>query len=44
MDLGVILHKSAKFSRQCVEAEKEPNSTVGTIIRKIVNRVKDTIY
>ena len=31
MDLGVIMHKSAKLSRQSVEAEKEANSTVGTI-------------
>jgi len=34
MDLSVIIHKSAKPSRQCVEAEKEPNSTVGIIIIK----------
>ena len=44
MDLGVIMHKSAKPSRQCVEEEKEANSTVGTIRRKTVNRVKNTIY
>ena len=33
MDLGVIIHKSAKPSRQSahVEAEKEANLTVGTI-------------
>src|SRR6218665_4045720 len=43
MDLGVIMHKSAKLSRQSVEAEKEANSTVGTIRRKIVNSVKDTL-
>ena len=34
MDFGVIMHKSAKPSRQCVEADKEANSTVGTIRRK----------
>ena len=43
MDLGVIMHKSAKPLRQCVEAEKQPNSTVVAILRKIVNRVKDKI-
>ena len=36
MDFGVIMHKSPKPSRQCVEADKEANSTVGTIRRKIV--------
>jgi len=43
MDFGVIMHKSAKPSRQCVEADKEANSAVGTIRRKIVISVKDTI-
>jgi len=43
--LGVIMHKSAKLSRQCahVEAEKEANLIVSTIWRKILNRVKDTM-
>jgi len=36
IDFGVIMHKSAKPSRQCVEADKEANSTVGTIRMKIV--------
>ena len=43
MDVGVIMHKSANPSRQCVDTEQEANSTVGKIRRKIVNRVKDTI-
>jgi len=43
MDLGVIMRNSAKPSRQCAHVEAEANLTVGTIRRKIVNRVKDTI-
>jgi len=31
MDFGVIMHRSAKLSRQCVEAEMEANSIGGTI-------------
>src|SRR6218665_686038 len=38
------MHKSAKPSRQCFEAAKEAISTVCTIIRKMINQVKDTIY
>jgi len=45
MDLGVIMHKSAKPSRKCThaEAEKDANLTVGTIQNRIVNLVKNTI-
>jgi hypothetical protein len=42
-DLGVIMHKSAKPSRQCAEASKKANSTLGRIRRTIVSRDKDTI-
>jgi hypothetical protein len=42
-DLGVIMHKSAKPSRQCTEAAKKANSTLGMIKRTIVTRDKDTI-
>ena len=43
MDVGVIMHKSAKLSRQCFEEERKANLAVGTIRRKIVNRVMDAI-
>ena len=42
-DLGVIMHRSAKPSRQCTEASKKANSTLGMIRRTIVTRDKDTI-
>src|SRR6218665_1178415 len=42
-DLGVIMHRSAKPSRQCTEALKKANSTVGMIRRTIVTRDKDAI-
>ena len=42
-DLEVIMHRSAKPSRQCVEASKKANSTLGMIRRTIVTRDKDTI-
>ena len=42
-DLGVIMHKSAKPSRQCAEASKKANSTLGMIRRTTVTRDKDTI-
>ena len=42
-DLGVIMHKSAKPSRQCAEAAKKANSTLGMIKRTIVTRDKETI-
>ena len=42
-DLGVIMHKSAKPSRQCAEASKKATSTLGMIRRIIVTRDKDTI-
>ena len=42
-DLRVIMHKSAKPSRQCAEASKKANSTLGMIRRTIVTRDKDTI-
>ena len=41
-DLGMIMHKIAKPSRQCAEAAKKTNSTLG-LIRTIVTREKDTI-
>src|SRR6218665_1632722 len=42
-DLGVIMHRSVKPSRQCAEASKKANSTLGMIRRTIVTRDKDTI-
>ena len=42
-DLGVIMHRSAKPLRQCAEASKKANSTLGMIRRTIVTRDKDTI-
>src|SRR6218665_3600351 len=42
-DLGVIMHRSAKPSRQCAEASKRVNSTLGMIRRTIVTRDKDTM-
>src|SRR6218665_2667058 len=42
-DLGVIMHRSAKPSRQCAEASNKANSTLGMIRRTIVTREKDTI-
>src|SRR6218665_1072934 len=42
-DLGVITHRSAKPSRQCAEASKKANSTLGMIRRTIVTRDKGTI-
>src|SRR6218665_2112943 len=42
-DLGVIMHRSAKPSRQCAEASKKANSTLGMIRRTIVTRDKDRI-
>src|SRR6218665_583297 len=41
--LGVIMHRSAKPSRQGAEASKKANSTLGMIRRTIVTRDKDTI-
>ena len=37
-DLGVIMHSSAKPSRQCVEAAKRANRILGMIKRTIVSR------
>src|SRR6218665_2148824 len=42
-DLGVIMHRSAKPSRQGAEASKKANSTLGMIRRTIVTRDKDII-
>src|SRR6218665_773802 len=42
-DVVVIMHKSSKPSRQCAEASKKANSTLGMIRRTIVTRDKDTI-
>jgi len=41
-DLGVIIHRSVKLSRQCAEAAKKANSTLGMTRRTIVTRDKDT--
>src|SRR6218665_36439 len=41
--LGVIMLRSATPSRQCAEASKRANSTLGMIRRTIVTRDKDTI-
>src|SRR6218665_3955356 len=40
-DLGVIMHSSAKPSRQCVEAAKRANRILGMIKRTIVSREQD---
>src|SRR6218665_2176602 len=42
-DLGVIMHRSAKPSKQCAETSKKANSTLGMIRRTIVTRDKHTI-
>ena len=42
IDLGVIVHKSAKPSRQCDEASKKANPTIGMTRKTIVTRDKDT--
>src|SRR6218665_2522488 len=42
-DLGVIIYRSAKPSRQCAEASEKANSTLGMIRGIIVSRDKDTI-
>src|SRR6218665_1594466 len=42
-DLGVIMHRSAKPSRQCAEASKKAYSTLGMIRRTVVTRNKDKI-
>jgi len=45
MGMGVIMHKSAKSSRQCVEEGNNivTNSIVCTVRRKTANRAKDII-
>src|SRR6218665_531230 len=42
-DLGVIMLRRTKPSRQCAEASKKANTTLGMIRRTIVTRDKDTI-
>jgi hypothetical protein len=42
-DLGVIIHKSAKQSRQCTEAAKKANRVLGMIKRTIISRDKDIL-
>src|SRR6218665_2934321 len=42
-DLGAIMHRNAKPSRQCAEASKKANSTLGMIRRTIVTRDNYTI-
>ena len=39
-DLGLIMHRSAKPSRQCAEASKKVNSTLGMIRRTIVTETR----
>lgn len=39
-DLGIIVDKSGSPTRQCIEAAKRANSTLGMIKRTIVNRDK----
>jgi len=43
-DLEVIMHKSAKPSRQCAEVSKKANSTLGMIRRTIVTRTRIQYY
>ncbi len=40
-DLGVVVHNSAKPSRQCSEAAKKANKVLGMIKRIIVSREKN---
>src|SRR6218665_1086242 len=42
-DLGVIMHSSAKPSRQCVEAAKRANRILGMIKRTIVSSEQDVV-
>ena len=42
-DLGVIVHKSLKSSRQCAEAAKKANRILGIVKRTIVSRDKEII-
>ena len=42
-DLGVIIHRSMKVSRQCAEAAKKGNRILGMIKRTIVSRDKEII-
>jgi len=42
-DLGVIIHKSAKPSRQCREAANKANKVLGHIKRTVVSREKNII-
>lgn len=42
-DLGVIIHRSGKPSRQCTEAAKKGNRALGMIKRTIINKEKDII-
>src|SRR6218665_2175815 len=42
-DLEVIMHSSAKPSRQCMEAAKKANRILGMIKRTIVSREQDVV-
>ena len=41
-DLGVIIHESAKPSRQCTDAAAKANKNLGLIRRAVVSRDKKT--
>jgi hypothetical protein len=42
-DLGVIIHKSLKSTKQCIKAYNSANSTLGMIKRSFVNSDQETI-
>ena len=42
-DLGVIIHRSAKPSRQCIEAANKANKVLGLIRRTVISRDKNII-
>ena len=42
-NLGIIVHKSSRWFRQCTEASKKTNRILGMIKRIIISREKDVI-
>jgi len=42
-DLGIIVHESLKSSRQCIEAVKSANKTLGMISRTFIYKNKVTM-
>ena len=42
-DLGIIIHKSLKWNKQCIKAYNSANATLGMIRRSFVNRDRETI-